>query len=239
MEGYAVEVEGQGRHGLDRALGEAWDLVILGLDLPDMDGLQLLKCLRIQGSDLPVLIVTDRAGEADKVLGLRTGADDYLTRPFGILELLARVEALIRRRHRLAGVGAHANSAWAHEVPGAEAAPSRFSDGGPEPDWRGNGHAAIRFGDVRVDPGARTVHRGGIPVSLSPKEMDLLLALWSRQGRAVSRATLLEEVWEGRVPDESRTVDTHMAELRKKLESDPSHPCHLITVRKVGYRLQP
>jgi two-component system, OmpR family, alkaline phosphatase synthesis response regulator PhoP len=249
MEGYTVEVEEQGRRGLERALFERWDLLVLGLDLPDMDGLQLLKRLRMEGSDLPVLIVTDRARESDTVLGLRTGADDYLARPLGILELLARVEALIRRRHRLVGVGAHADTADAYEVPGTGSVPFRPSGPAFQSHGNGNGRAAppasmngrrsVRFGEVDVDPGARTVQRGGRSVTLTPKEMDLLLALLARQGGAVSRSTLLEEVWDGQVPERSRTVDTHIAELRRKLEPDPPHPRHLITVRKVGYRLQP
>jgi len=202
IEGYEVGVAEDGSAGLTRATEWRPDLVILDLTLPGLDGFRVLKTLRERGARMPVLILTARDAEADKVRGLKLGADDYVTKPFGVLELLARVEALLRR-------------------------------GAPGPAAR----ATLRFGDVAVDTGTRAVERKGAPVSLAPKELDLLLALWERQGSVVSRAELMREVWGYQTDVLSRTVDTHVAELRRKLEDDPARPVHILTVRKSGYRL--
>src|SRR5262245_5199949 len=204
IEGYEVEVAADGRAGLAAAQRRPPALVILDLMLPEMDGFRVLRALRQQGQAPPVLILTARGEEADKVRGLRMGADDYVTKPFGLLELLARVEALLRR-----------------------AAPA--ADEGP---------ALLRFGDVEVDAAARTVRRRGHPVELAPRELDLLLALLRSRGAAVSRLTLMTQVWGYSSAVVSRTVDTHVAELRRKLEDTPSNPKHILTVRKVGYPLE-
>jgi two-component system response regulator MtrA len=181
---------------------------MLDLMLPGMDGYRVLKTLREGGSDVPVLILTARGEEADKVLGFRLGADDYVTKPCGVLELLARVGALLRR--------------------------SRLSENRAS---GGDGHE--RFGTVEINPASRTVTREGVPVALSPKEFDLLLALVRRRGAVASRVELLREVWGHRVEVMTRTVDIHIAELRRKLEQDPSQPRHILTVWKAGYRLEP
>jgi DNA-binding response OmpR family regulator len=148
-----------------------------------------------------VLILTARGEEADKVRGLKLGADDYVTKPFGILEFLARVEALMRR---------------------AAAPPPRQLD---------------HFGDVVVDREARTVTRSGKLVAVTPKELDLLIALLDRGERAVSRLELMRNVWGYSDSVITRTVDSHVAELRRKLEDDPRAPRHILTVQKFGYRL--
>ncbi len=176
--------------------------------LPELDGYEVLRRLRAEGQDTPVLILTARGEEADKVQGFRLGADQYVTKPFGLLELLARVARLLSRQ------GAGVNGA----------------------DSRG---AVIRFGDVEIDAAARRVKRDGAEVSLTPKEYELLAALLRRRGAAVTRRDLLDEVWGYPTVIVSRTVDTHIAELRRKLERDPSNPRHIVTVRKVGYRLEP
>jgi DNA-binding response OmpR family regulator len=155
-----------------------------------------------------VLLLTARGDESDKVRGLRLGADDYVTKPFGVLELLARVEALLRRAAGGAGAA-------------------------------GPGPAVERFGDIEVDPASRTVRRNGRTVGLRPMEFDLLLALLRRRGAVASRLDLMREVWGHQAAVLSRTVDTHVAELRRKLEKDPAVPRHILTVRKAGYRLQP
>ena len=208
IEGYAVDVAADGAAGLERARGSRPDLLILDLMLPRLDGFRLLQSLREKDRETPVLILTARGEESDKVRGLKLGADDYVTKPFGVLELLARVEALLRRgRPRSASVAA---------VPDRPA----------------------RFGDVVVDPAARTVVRGGHSVELTPKEFDLLIALLARGGAVATRFDLMREVWGYSDDAVSRTIDTHIGELRRKLEADPASPRHILTARKVGYRLE-
>ncbi|HMA23106.1 MAG: response regulator transcription factor [Gemmatimonas sp.] len=206
IEGYDVQVAEDGETGLDRARSWSPDLVMLDLMLPGMDGYRVLRTMREGGSDVPVLILTARGEEADKVLGFRLGADDYVTKPCGVLELLARVGALLRR--------------------------SRIAD-------RAGADGIERFGSVEINPASRTVTREGTPVALSPKEFDLLLALVRRRGAVASRVELLREVWGHRVEVMTRTVDIHIAELRRKVEHDPSQPRHILTVWKAGYRLEP
>ena len=198
-EDYQVTVATDGEEGLQQALEVSPDLIILDLTLPKLDGLSLLSELRTKGVQIPVLILTARGEEQDKVTGLKLGADDYVTKPFALLELLARVEALLRR----------ADNATA---------------------------SSLKTGDIEINAAARTVKRGGKDVELAPRELELLIALVKQNGQVVSRQELLHTVWghAGRV--ETRTVDTHVAELRRKLETDPSNPRYIHTVRKVGYR---
>jgi DNA-binding response OmpR family regulator len=201
IEGHQVEVVHDGAIGLERARAWAPDLVVLDLMLPGLDGLRVLSELRRSDPATPVLILTAKESEADKVRGLRLGADDYVTKPFGLMELIARVEALLRRR-------------------------------GPQL------AAEHRFGEVEVQTASRRVLRAGGVVALRPMEYDLLLALLRRRGAVASRLDLLREVWGYASAAETRTVDTHVFELRRKLEQDPAHPRHILTVWKVGYRLQ-
>ena len=203
IEGYDVDVVEDGALGLSAARETAPDLIILDLMLPGMDGYRVLRALRDEGRHTPIMVLTARSEEADKVRGLRLGADDYVTKPFGVLELLARVEALLRR---------------------TTLTPDPFDD-------------PIGFGDVEVSRASRSVQRAGAPVLLTPKEYDLLIALLDRRGAVASRGELLSEVWGYSAEVFSRTVDTHVAELRRKLESDPTAPRHILTVRKAGYRL--
>ncbi len=202
IDGYHVEIAADGNAGLSRAFEGPFDLVLLDLMLPGLDGFRVLRALRERGCRTPVLILTARGQEEDKVRGLRLGADDYVTKPFGVLELMARVEALLRRTQ-----------------------PARAA--GP----------VVRFGLVAVDPGARTVRVSGAEVALAPKEFDLLWALVEANGAALSRDRLMERVWGYGADVLSRTVDTHIAELRRKLEPIAERPIHILTVRKVGYRL--
>ena len=205
IEGYEVDVAADGQAGLALARSGAPELIVLDLMLPGMDGYRVLKTLREEGIDTPVLILSARGEETDKVLGFHLGADDYVAKPFGLLELLARVDALLRR---------------------AASAGSRAKLASP-----------VAFGDVHVDPGTHTVRRAGAPVALRPKEYDLLVALLQRKGQVASRAELLEEVWGYSGEVYSRTVDTHVAELRRKLEDNAAEPRHILTVRKSGYRI--
>jgi two-component system, OmpR family, alkaline phosphatase synthesis response regulator PhoP len=206
IEGYEVDVAADGTTGLAQARAQSPDLVVLDLMLPGMDGYRVLKTLREEGINTPVLILSARGEETDKVLGFHLGADDYVAKPFGLLELLARVDALLRR--------AAANRAT--------------------PPLSG----PIEFGDVQIDPGTHTVRRRGETVLLRPKEYDLLIALLQRRGQVVTRGELLEEVWGYSGEVYSRTVDTHVAELRRKLEENAAEPQHILTVRKTGYRIQ-
>ena len=205
IEGHQVDVAGDGAAGLARVRQREPDLIILDLMLPGLDGFRVLRTLRDEGHHFPILILTARGDESDKVRGLRLGADDYVTKPFGVLELLARVEALLRRAAAAASAGAP---------------------------------AVEQFGDIEVHTASRTVRRRGEAVTLTPKEYDLLVALIDRRGAVASRAELLTEVWGYSAQVMSRTVDTHIAELRRKLEADLAAPRHILTVRKTGYRLE-
>ena len=205
IEGYRVDICSDGPSGLEAARRNPPDLLILDLMLPGMDGIRVLEAIRDEDRRVPVLVLTARGEESDKVLGLRTGADDYMTKPFGLLELIARVEALLRRTGEQTDV---------------ETAAERY-----------------RFGTVEIDAAARTVLRNGTTVELAPKEFDLLVALIRGRGRVRSRQELLDEVWGYACDVISRTVDTHIGELRRKLETNPSRPRHILTVRKAGYRL--
>ena len=201
IEGYDVRVAEDGPTGVQRILEWKPDLVILDLMLPGMDGYRVLRTVRDAGFENPVLMLTARGQESDKVMGLRSGADDYVTKPFGVLELMARVEALLRR----------ARNGAAPRVDG--------------------------FGSVQVDRAARSVTRRGEPVALAPMEYELLVALLDRAGSVVSRHDLMRQVWGYDASIVSRTVDTHVMELRRKLEDEPGEPKHILTVRKAGYRL--
>jgi DNA-binding response OmpR family regulator len=208
FEGYTVLCASDGASGLALARQERPDIIVLDLMLPDTDGYRVLRTLRDDGDTTPVLVLTALGEEADKVRGFRFGADDYVTKPFGLMELLARIDALLRRASR----------------PNGEA-PRATTD------------LQSGFGDVRVDAAKHTVTRRGSPVSLRPKEYDLLVALLRRNGQVATRIELLKEVWGYDDSVMSRTVDTHIAELRRKLESDPANPKHILTVLKTGYRL--
>ena len=204
-EGYEVEAAEDGLRGLEMARTTNPDLVVLDLMLPGMDGYTILKKLRAEGKDVPVLILTARGEEADKVFGFRLGADDYVTKPFSLSELLARVQAILRR---------------------AKAGERR------------DGEAVEEFGDVSINTLARSVKKGSSEIALTPKEFHLLLALIRRRGAVASRLELLKEVWGHQAEVMTRTVDIHIAELRRKLEDDASTPKHILTVWKAGYRLQ-
>ena len=205
-EGYESRIAEDGRVGLSAVREWDPDLVILDLMLPGIDGYQVLESMRREGNRAPVLILTARAEEADKVRGFRLDADQYVTKPFGVLELLERVGSLLRRAQGRAA-------------------------GSPRA-------ATILFGDVVVDTATRVVSRNGVPCGLTPKAYELLLALIRRQGAVAGRVELLTEVWGYGAFVLSRTVDSHIAELRRKVEADAANPRHILTVWKVGYRFE-
>ena len=202
-EGYEVTVARDGEEGLTCARDETPDLMILDVMLPKMTGLEVCKVLRGDGSQLPIIMLTARGQEIDKVLGLKLGADDYVTKPFSFMELMARVEAVLRRAQ-----------------PG------------------GLGHRSVyEFGDMTVDMDRHDATKGGEPVELTPREFRLLGYLLEHRAEVVSREELLDAVWGYDTIPFTRTVDTHIAKLRKKIEDDASDPQFLITVHRLGYKL--
>ena len=200
VEGYDVQHAETGKDGLAIVRESAPDLIVLDLMLPEMSGYEVLRQLRRARHEMPVLILTARGEEADKVQGFRLGAADYVVKPVGVLEFLARVEALLRRSQPKITVGVY------------------------------------RLDDLEIDGDRRTAAVAGDEVDLSPLEFDLLNALAQRRGNLVSRAELLKEVWGYRSGIESRTVDTHIAKLRAKI--DRGERSRIVTVRKKGYRLR-
>ncbi len=207
IEGYQISVAHDGTSALALANEEKPDLIILDLGIPEPDGFRVLRTIRDRGDDVPIMILSAAGEETNKVRGLRIGADDFVTKPFSILELLARIEALLRRPR-----------------------PSRV----PPPEET---EQVERFGSVAIDLNARTVTVGGRQASLAPRAFDLLAALARRRGEVVSRAELMREVWGHRTQIESRTVDTHISDIRREIEDDPNNPRYLVTVWKTGYRL--
>ena len=215
-QGYDVTTAADGYAALSAARKHQPDLLLLDVMLPGLDGFEVCRILR-QEMSLPILMLTARSDEIDRVLGLEMGADDYLTKPFSMRELLARVKALLRRveliREELAA--RPEGSAGRDEEMNAE---------------------TLAFGDLEIDRRRREVRLGGAPVRLKPKEFDLLLFLARTRGVALSRDLLLERVWGWTFDGNSRTVDVHVRWLREKIEPDPANPARIITVRAVGYR---
>jgi DNA-binding response OmpR family regulator len=210
-QGHTVAKAMDGPTGLQLARQQAPDLIILDLMLPGMDGLQVCRILR-QETSVPILMLTARAQELDKVVGLETGADDYITKPFSMRELLARVNALLRRV-RLSRL----------EVETEALAP------------RGE---PLVFGDLQIDLSRREVTRGDEILHFKPKEYDLLVFLARNRGIALSRDLILERVWGWDFDGSIRTVDVHVRWLRAKIEDEPANPTRIITVRGVGYRFE-
>jgi two-component system alkaline phosphatase synthesis response regulator PhoP len=200
FEGFEVAVAKDGARGLQLAVESPPDLVILDVMLPKLSGLDVCKRIRASRSDLPVIMLTARGQEIDKVLGLKAGADDYVTKPFSFMELLARVEAVLRRSRGAGPVS-----------------------------------AACRFGDVEVDFVKCEACKGGKPIEMSALELRLLQFFVEHRGEAVSRDQLLTAVW-GYESSLSRTVDVHVAKLRRKIEDRPEAPRFLVTVHGLGYK---
>ncbi len=205
-EGWVVHEAGNLRDGLAAAGTRQPDLLVLDLGLPDGDGVTLIRDVR-GWSAVPIIVLSARTDEADKIGALDAGADDYLTKPFGTGELLARVRANLRRP-RAAGVG---------------------TDGDPEP--------LFRFGEVELDRAARIVRRAGAEVHLTPTEYRLLSVLVANAGRVLTQRQLLREVWGPSHGEQSHYLRIYMGHLRQKLEVDSSQPRHLLTETAVGYRL--
>lgn len=205
-EGYDVHLVTRGDEAVHTAQTMLPGLIILDIMLPGQSGFAVLRELRTAGLTMPVLILSARGEDLDKIQGFRLGADDYVVKPVGLLELIYRVRAILRRT-------------------------------GATEDARTRYH---RIGDVEVDLDGRTLSRAGMSIDVTPREFDLLSCLIEHRGVAVTREQLLSEVWGYPDPGDvqTRTIDTHVAVLRGKLESNPESPRHIVTVRKVGYRLE-
>ena len=198
-QGYAVETVADGDAAIRRASGEKWDLILLDVMLPKADGFEVCRELRRLRVKTPIILLTAKAHEAEKVLGLELGADDYVTKPFSPRELRARIKARLRRTDE--------------ELAGIE-----------------------RFGDVEVDFDRAEVRKGGAPIDLTALELRLLRTFLARRGRVLTRAQLIDLAWEPRTNVSDRVVDTHILNLRKKVEAAPSEPRFIRGVRGIGYR---
>ena len=203
FEGYEVRSARDGLEALNAVEEDRPDLVILDVMLPKISGLEVCQRLRADGNDVPIIMLTARGQEVDKVLGLKLGADDYVTKPFSFLELTTRVEALLRR------------------TAGA------MSSTSPE---------SYEFGDVTIDFKAHRATKNGKELDLTARELRLLELFIRHRGTVVSRDQLLDEVWGYDAIPFTRTVDSHIAKLRKKIEDQPSAPRHIITVHRLGYK---
>jgi two-component system OmpR family response regulator len=207
-EGYTVLTANDGLQALEISRKENPDLLILDLMLPKMDGLEVCRILRKEKT-MPILMLTARADEIDKIIGLEVGADDYMTKPFSIRELLARVKAMLRRIKMVQESVEQEGSA-----------------------------AHIKSGDIEIDITRHSVSIDGKSVNLNPKEFDLLVFLIRNRGQVFNRDTLLAKVWGYDYAGDTRTVDVHMRWLREKMEANPEKPVHLITIRGVGYKFE-
>ena len=206
-EGYRVASAADGLQALELAGSERPDAVILDVMLPGLDGFEVCRALRRE-STVPILMLTAKDEEVDKVVGLELGADDYLTKPFSLRELLARVKAMLRRVRML------------------------------EPGGDRSGDRLLQADDLRVNLDEHRVHRAGRELQLKPKEFDLLVFLMQRPGRVFTRDQLLSQVWGYDYAGDGRTVDVHVRWLREKVEAEPSRPVLIETVRGVGYRFR-
>ncbi len=212
LAGHDATIAGDGDAALAALDEREFDLILLDINLPRRNGLEVLSALRAADNVVPVIVVSARDGEYDKVAALRLGADDYVTKPFALAELLARIDAVLRRSQALAASA-------------AEPAPPAVGD-------------VARFADVVIDSGPRTVSRGGEAVKLTHLEFELLWFLVRHPSQVFTRNRLLAQVW-GQTAGSPRTVDNFVGQLRKRFEVDPERPRHFITVRGSGYRFDP
>jgi len=204
IEGFDVATASDGKAGLREILENTYDLALLDVMLPHMSGFDILKTAREKGVSTPVIMLTAKGEEIDRVLGLELGADDYITKPFSLRELLARVTAVLRR-----------------------------SEAGPG----GGAGSRMRLGDLEIDFSAYTASRAGTALEMTPREYEILKFLWQHRNRTVSRDQLLTNVWGYDEPVSTRTVDNFILRLRQKIEEDPAHPTHIMTIHGTGYKL--
>jgi DNA-binding response OmpR family regulator len=230
VEGYVAHVANDGQAGLDQARALRPTLIILDLSLPKKNGLEILAELRQSGDRTPIVILSARDAEADVVAALKLGADDYVSKPFGLAELLARVAAVLRRAAHVAPALPSPLAVAPLVTPSPDATPVPAA---PAPGEQ------LLVGDIVIGVDTRVVTRAGKEVKLTRLEFDLLLHFARHLGKVLSRERLLRDVWEVHHDGSQRTVDNFVAQLRSKIEADPDHPRHLVTVRGAGYRLDP
>ncbi len=205
LEGYDVSSASDGKTGLELAMGPDIDIILLDVMLPEMDGIELCKVLRRNSVYTPIIMLTAKSQEIDRVVGLEIGADDYVTKPFSPRELQARVKAVLRRsesRHESKTTG------------------------------------VLQFGDVSVDFDAHRVLKNGVEIRLTALEFELLKYFLDHCSKVVRRDDILDAIWSEDVLVEPRTVDRHVANLRRKIEDDPSHPRWIVSVRGFGYKFE-
>ena len=215
-QGYEVSTADNGRLALEIARREQPEVIVLDVMLPGLDGIEVCRILR-QEMSVPILMLTARADEVDKVVGLEVGADDYLTKPFSMRELIARVKALLRRVRLIR-----------EEVTAQADQADEFSRTGQ----------VLAFDDLTIDLRRREIIRGEELLPMKPKEFELLVFLARNRGMVLSRDLILERVWGWDYVGDSRTVDVHVRWLREKIELDPAHPVRIVTVRGIGYRFE-
>ncbi len=203
---FQVELAFNGAEGLAKAESGTWDLIILDLMLPEVDGLEICRKVRSQSTYLPIIMLTSKSSELDRVLGLEMGADDYVTKPFSIRELMARVKAMFRRFDEL------------------------------KPELVSNGMTVIQAGGLAIHPGKRKVELDGTTIELTAKEFDLLIYFAQHAGIVFTRSQLLDSVWGYGHDGYEHTVNSHINRLRSKIEADPGQPAYILTVWGVGYQ---
>ena len=233
-EGCVVHEAETGKRGLTEAGTRKPDLLVLDLGLPDLDGLDVIRDVR-GWSSVPIIVLSARVGETDKIAALDAGADDYLTKPFGVGELLARVRANLRRPRTAAGHES-GNGAVNFAADGAANGLANGSSNGNSVAYFDANQLFI-FGEVEMDRQARIVRRSGTEVHLTPIEYRLLGVLAGNAGRVLTHRQLLREVWGPSQASQSHYLRIYMGHLRQKLEADPTQPRHLLTETAVGYRL--
>ena len=207
-EGYKVTSAADGQEGLDLALEHSYDFIILDVMLPSIDGIAITQKLRQEKNDTPILILTAKDDQVDRIIGLEIGADDYLTKPFSPREVLARMKAIFRR---------------------IESRKTQSDEAEPE---------YLSIGQIKADLTNYQVTIEDQPIELTPKEFELLVYFMKRKDRVIDRDTLLDRIWNFDFSGQSRIVDVHVSHLREKIERDPKHPKYLLTVRGFGYKFQ-
>lgn len=212
QEGYEVESAMEGDKGLEMALSNSYDMILLDLMLPNNDGMEICRELRQEKSEVPIIMLTAKDSEIDKILGLEIGADDYITKPFSPREVIARMKAIFRRYKK--------------------------SENKKEVESKQTQEEVVIVGDIMIYPDKYEVFVRDVLIELTPKEFELLIYLARRTGRILSREQLLNAIWNYDFAGETRIVDVHISHLREKIEKNTKKPEYIITARGFGYKLE-